>query len=278
MNKLEEVKEYFKTKAKDYDLVDKQLYWRLSDNLLWHALKKLVLDEFKNKEIQVLDAGGGTGRWLIKIIEYLENSKGVIYDISEDMLTIAKERITKIGLERRVLLINGNIENMKDQNDSRYDIVICFHNVLGFVINPKKAFSEMTRVLKKNGYLVLVIPNKYHALFFNIFIKRLHILDDIIQKNEGSFTDNMPSIHLFTPSSIRNLYKTFNFRNIKILGFPVTIYPDIQETKITGDTESIKEVLSDSKIFKKIEEIERSLIFNKETATRGNNLLAIGQK
>jgi len=278
MSKLEEVKEYFKIKAKDYDLVDQQLYWCLSDNLLWYALRKVVLDKFKGKEIKVFDAGGGTGRWLVKIMQYLENSKGLIYDISEDMLSVAKDKIKKMNLEKRIMTINGNIEDMKNQKDSQYDIIICFHNVLGFVINPKKAFSEMTRVLKKDGYLVLVVPNKYHTLFFNIFMKRLHILDSIVQKNEGSFTDNMPSIHLYTPFSLRKTYGDSNFRNIKIFGFPVTIYPGVQETKITGNTDNIKEILSDSGTFKKIEEIERGLILNEELAARGNNLLAVGQK
>lgn len=278
INKLEEVKKYFKAKAKDYDLVEQQVYWNLSDNLLWYMIRHLVLDKFKNKKIKVLDAGGGTGRWLIKIINYLDSSEGVIYDISEDMLSVAKNKITKMGLDRRISTINGNLENMDNQADNQYDLVICFHNVLGFVNDTKKVFSEMTRILKKNGYLILVVPNKYHTLFFNIFIKRLHVLDKIVQKNEGSFTDKMPDINLFTPSSIRKLYKTFNFTNVKIFGFPITIYPELEETKIIGNTENIKQILSDTKTFKKIEKIEKSLIFNEEAAARGNNLLAIGQK
>lgn len=275
---LEEVKEYFKTKAKNYDLVEKQLYWCLSDNLLWYALKQLVLDKVKNKEIKILDAGGGTCRWLIKIIEYLRNSKGTIYDISEDMLAVAKEKIIKKRLQKRITVINGNIENMKDEIDSQYDIVICFHNALGFVTYPTKAFSEMSRVLKKGGYLVLVIPNKCHGLFFNIFTKRFHILDSIMGKNMGNFVDDMPHIHFFTLNYVRDMYQNLNFKEVKIFGFPVTIYPEIQETKISGNTRNIEEILSDKKIFEKIEKIEKNLILNEDIAARGNNLLAIGQK
>jgi ubiquinone/menaquinone biosynthesis C-methylase UbiE len=278
MDRINEIKEYFRKKAKYYDLVEKQLYWKLSDKLLWYALKKLVLNKLRDKKVTILDAGGGTGRWTIKIIKYLRRSTGVIYDISEDMLKVAQEKIGRLGLGGKIRIINGNIENMSDQGDSIYDLVICFHNVLGFVSNPIMAFKEMYRVLKKGGYLIIVAPNKYHGLFFNIYTHRLYALDSIYNSNLGTFTDDMPPIHFFTPDSLKKMYKEFKFEDVRVYGFPVTIYPSVEETKIKGNTKRIRDILSNPNNFKKIERMERNLIFNEEAAARGNNLLAIGKK
>jgi len=38
---------YFKQKASDYDLVDQQLYWSLSDELLKKIINKKILGELR---------------------------------------------------------------------------------------------------------------------------------------------------------------------------------------------------------------------------------------
>jgi ubiquinone/menaquinone biosynthesis C-methylase UbiE len=278
MYNANKIKEYFKRKAKDYDLVDKQLYWRLSDDLLWHLLRTLALDNLKGKNISVMDAGGGTGRWLIRIVSYLKNSKGTLYDFSEEMLSVARTKVKKHGLEGKITPVNGNIENMADQKDSSYDLVICFHNVFGFVNNPMKAFSEMTRILKKGGYLVMVVPNKYHMLFFDIFTKNIKELKSVSENSIGRFTKDMPSIHVFTPNEMASFYSTANFKDVKILGFPVTIYPQSEETQISGSSKKIKAILKNKKAFKIIENLEEKIELGEETAARGNNLFTIGRK
>ncbi len=278
MNYINQVKWYFKNKAGNYDLVEGQLYWKLSDDLLWETLKSQVLNKLGGEEIKILDAGGGTGRWLIRIIKEMKGSSGVIYDLSNDMLQVAREKVSKLKISDRVKLVNGNIERMSDQESSQYDIVICFHNVLGFVQNIQGAFREMSRVLKKGGYLVMVLPNKYHTIFFNMSVGRFKVLDDVVIRDIGSFTNSMPKIRLFTPNYVRSLYKSHNFSNVRVYGFPITIYPNIKETRIVGNTETIKDILSRKKLFKKIKNIELKLILEEEAAARGNNLLSIGVK
>ena len=92
------VVEYFDKKAEKYDLTDEQIYWVLSDTLLWKALIKVFLEEVKqsNLKVRILDAGGGTGRWSIKISRYLRNLAEVhLVDISKKMLEVANKKIKK---------------------------------------------------------------------------------------------------------------------------------------------------------------------------------------
>lgn len=278
MPTIEETIDYFREKAEGYDLVETQLYWNFSDELLWYLLKTFVLDKMKNKKIKFMDAGGGTGRWSIRILEYLPQDEGVLCDISDEMMSEARKKIVEKKLDSRLRLQECNIEEMHDQKDNTYDLVINLHNVLAFTQNPKKAFSEMFRVLKEGGFLVSVVPNKYHGLFFNAATGRLDDIESIAAKCQGRFTDSMPRINFFTPSSLRQMYNVHRINDLKILGFPVTVYPDIEETKITGTSKHVESMLGDEIKYKKLLEVEKNLVLKEEAASRGNNLFAVGVK
>ena len=176
---MSEVLDYFKNKAKDYDLVEEQTYWMLSDKLLWENFKETVLDKLPS-DFKFLDAGGGTGRWSLKILEEYPNSKGMIVDISPDMLNEARNKMKNKDLIHRIEIIEQNLENLENISDNSFDVCFNFHNVLGFVDNPQKVISELKRVVKVGGYVVSLVPNLYHNIFFNIFVNNIIIFMNII--------------------------------------------------------------------------------------------------
>ncbi|MBI2668946.1 methyltransferase domain-containing protein [Candidatus Woesearchaeota archaeon] len=272
----EEVLQYFKSKASGYDLVEGQVYWRLSDQLLWHLFDGNILSQL-NESFHFLDAGGGTGRWSEKVLRSYDSSTGIIYDLSADMLEQA-ERKRQNGLESRLELRQGNIERMSDLDDGTFDLTFSFHNVLGFVNSPQEAIKEMARVTKEGGHVVSVIPNQYHCIFFNLMLGRVEEAVCAAEKGKGRFTLDMPYMHLFTPSNLRELYQKAGLDNIGIFGFPVTIYPGMQETQITGSTEKIENLLKNSDNYTNIYKLEEQLSSRGEIAARGNNLFVIGTK
>jgi ubiquinone/menaquinone biosynthesis C-methylase UbiE len=274
--RIKEVKEYFKKKAKYYDDVDEQSYWVFSDTLLWVLLKKLVLPHI-NKNSKILDAGGGTARWSVKIVEEI-GCKATVYDISKDMLQIAQEKIETLGLKNNFNVIEGDIEDMSTIGDNTYDLTICFHNVLGFVDSPERAIKEMVRVTKKGGVIAIIPPNKYHSFYFNIYRGEFKQLDMNLIENKVQFTDTVPKMHTFTPDGLKNLFKKNGINPIKVLGFPVSVYPGIEETKLHGETQMLKNIFADKTIFEKLLGIEQELCMNEDAAGRGNMLLAIGKK
>ena len=274
---MSEVLEYFKNKAKDYDLVENQTYWRLSDKLLWENFKLTVLDKLPSG-FRFLDAGGGTGRWSLKILEEYPNSTGMIVDISPDMLNEAKNKMKNKNLLHRIKIVEQNLENLDDMEDNIFDVCFNFHNVLGFVNNPEKVIRELKRVSKIEGYIVSLVPNLYHNIFFNIFVNDLELVDEVMKTGKGKFTRNMPSMNMFTPNSIKLLYSKVGVRVEMISGFPITIYPGMQETQIQGNSQHIKDILSDKEIFDKIYNIEKKLFNNSDIAARGNQIYIVGKK
>jgi ubiquinone/menaquinone biosynthesis C-methylase UbiE len=194
------------------------------------------------------------------------------------MLNQAKIKRNKFGLNSRWEIIRGDIQNMKEINSDGFDFVFNTYNVLGFVENSELALDEMYRILKKEGLLISFVPNLYHAIFFNIFINRIEEAKKIKEQKRGKFTDNMPNIHFFTEEIISTLYKSRNMNVEDITGFPITIYPGIQETQITGSTENLKEILSLKQNFENIYEIEKYFLFKGNHAARGNNIFIVGKK
>lgn len=273
---MKEVLNYFKNKAKDYDLVEGQTYWVLSDKLLWEIFKETVLNKLP-ENFKFLDAGGGTGRWTLKILEEFPKAQGMIIDISREMLNEARSKVKKRNYEKRVKIIEQNLEQIDNVKDDEFEISFNFHNVLGFVENPNTVINELHRVTKKGGYVVSLVPNLYHNIFFNIFVGNMELANETMKTKRGRFTKEMPKMNMFTPDSIKDIYEKIGIKVELLSGFPITIYPGMQETQIDGNSEHVQDILSDEKTFNEIYNIEKSLFKNSDTASRGNQIYIIGR-
>lgn len=272
--KLEETINYFKDKADEYDLVEDQIYWVLSDKLLWEQLNNQLKKLPSN--FHFLDAGGGTGRWSLKILQNYPKATGMIFDLSEDMLRVAKQKFEKEGVANRIEVKNGNLDTELPFAD-KFDLIINFHNVLGFVKKPEKTLQNLSKKLSRNGLLVSFIPNLYHLIYFNVNLGRLDEAEYALKNQKGRFTREMPYIHIFTPEGIAKLYKRIGLKVESNVGFPVTIYPNFQETQLKGSTKSLSDLLSSRDTLDRIYKIEKSLLAD-EAAPRGNNLFIVGKK
>ena len=180
-------------------------------------------------------------------------------------------------------MIKDDIERL-EMKDNAFDLSFNFQNVLGFVDSPAKALKELTRVTKPGGQVVSVAPNKFHCIFFNLNANRIDEAESALRRDVGTFTDDMPGMHLFTVESLRALYDQSGLEIKKIMGFPVTLYPGIQETKPLDsagnlqNTERIQSLLSEEEDYARILEMEKRMSRQPGIASRGNQLLIVGIK
>src|SRR6056297_1755621 len=140
MNK-KEFKDFFKPYSKNVDKAENQFFWKLSDDIIFNILKKHLKNDNSKT---LLDAGGGTGRWIIKMKkEY--NFKYILCDLSEDMLNQAKNNFNKENIND-VKIINNNLENIKDIEDNSVDYITSIYNPISFIENIDQAFKELYRI------------------------------------------------------------------------------------------------------------------------------------
>jgi SAM-dependent methyltransferase len=120
-----------------------------------------VLDAIKffniNGSKKILDLGCGTGRHTTLLVK--ENFEVYGCDNSEDALKIIKEIL--VNTEFRLCDMTK-----LPYEDEYFDGIICYQVIQhGIIADIKKSISEMYRVLKKGGYLFLVVISTKHPKF-----------------------------------------------------------------------------------------------------------------
>jgi len=136
----------------------------------------------------VLDVGCGNG-WL-SICAWNKGFNVYSLDIAEneinESLFVFKRKNADIGLTRTSLSSLPFI-------NSFFDTIMCV-NVLEHVSDVKRAILEMKRVLKKDGRLILVIPNGLtFGLFYDKFVYRFiatKVIQSYVHKRIFSLANN----------------------------------------------------------------------------------------
>ena len=137
----------------------------------------LKLTKYK-KKLKILDIGIGSGCILLSILKEKKDFYGVGIDISKKCAEISKVNTLKIGLSNRVKIIKSDIDNF---NYGKYDLIISnppyinrinlkyLENDVNFepklaldggldgLSTIKKVVNKSSKLIKKNGKLILEI-------------------------------------------------------------------------------------------------------------------------
>lgn len=154
MGEVKEVLAYYNSKSESYDDAFDALYFKVYDAITWKYIEPYIPIE---PDALVLDAGGGTGRWAIKIAR--KGCKVVLMDISKGMLKVATDKVKKEQLQKQVLIKTGNIAKTGFENET-FDMILCEHALFLFR-NPDDVIKEFYRILKRKARLIISVQNRY---------------------------------------------------------------------------------------------------------------------
>ncbi|MCK4669666.1 MAG: class I SAM-dependent methyltransferase [Nanoarchaeota archaeon] len=117
-----------------------------------NRLDAIVKQLPRKKGLKILDAGCGEGHLIKKA--HCKNNQSLYFgvDITKVALKKAKERCPYAKF------IHGDLTKIPYENES-FDIVICTE-VLEHIYEYKDVIKELTRVLRKNGWLIITFPNE----------------------------------------------------------------------------------------------------------------------
>lgn len=99
----------------------------------------------------ILEAGTGKGHFAVSLARL--GYKLVSFDCSEEQLRLARENLERNGLSGRVELVRENGEKLSFPQAS-FDVVFSV-NMLHHLERPFRVISELIRVLKPDGKLVI---------------------------------------------------------------------------------------------------------------------------
>ena len=151
--KLREIREektrqaarYFTEHAAEWDSIRERM---VSDA----SIERRMLESVGDRPIELfVDLGTGTGRILEIFAPRVR--KGIGFDLSREMLSIARSNLENAGITHCTVR-RSDICNI-DMPDQSAD-VITIHQVLHYFDNPEQAIEESARLLRPGGRLLVV--------------------------------------------------------------------------------------------------------------------------
>ena len=163
---------------------------------------EIIVKEFKQKKINILDIGTGSGCILISLLHELQGSRGIGIDISDKALIVAKKNVqenlknSKLKFLKRCMndlfyckfdlivsnppyIRSNSIKNL-DDDIKKYEPKIALDGGNDGLDVIKKVIYKSTEILKINGTLALEIGRE----------QKLKV-SDILQKNNFKIEKNI---------------------------------------------------------------------------------------
>jgi demethylmenaquinone methyltransferase/2-methoxy-6-polyprenyl-1,4-benzoquinol methylase len=193
--KKEQVASMFDNISPKYDLLNRLLSAGIDIRWRKKAIKLLK----KENPQSILDIATGTGDFAIAALK--TNAKKIVgVDISEGMLKMGQEKISKLGLEHIIQLEKGDSENLRFDSGS-FDAITVAFGVRNFE-NLEKGLNEIFRVLQSNGTVVVLEfskPKKFPIKsFYHFYFKFiLPFIGRMISKDKAAYTYLPESVGAF---------------------------------------------------------------------------------
>ena len=171
---------------------------------------------------KVLDAGCGLGRATVGVAKLLKTGKVIGIDIW-DTLEVPGNSPEKAyknaeieGVRDRVEFRNGDVFDLSFK-DKYFDKVYAIH-VIEHVLEIKKVFQEVCRVLKPGGKFLVIFPLE--------LFRGMRALKESVSLSKNPFAHARElHLHKLTPRKIRKIIKNIPFKIVKS-AVKFTILPD----------------------------------------------------
>jgi ubiquinone/menaquinone biosynthesis C-methylase UbiE len=142
---IEKLRNIYRQVAKRYDLQHAIITARADQRG-----RRILLSKTVREGDKVLDCGAGTGTTGIMAAEKAgPHGKVTFFDLSEDMLAVAREKAARLGFLEHVIFQSGDMVHLPFDDDS-FDVVLSTYSLCP-LYNPEKGALELYRVTKRGG-------------------------------------------------------------------------------------------------------------------------------
>ena len=196
--KKDEVREMFDNIAPTYDRLNHILSFSIDK--IWR--RRVVRKVRKMKPQRIMDLATGTGDLAIKMAKRIPEARIMGVDLSENMLSVAAEKVRRQGLDDRIALYQGDAEQL-DVADNLLDVVTVAFGVRNFG-DLEQGLREIHRALCSGGHIVVLefstprnwLVRKLYEFYSNHIMKPV---GGIISKDQKAY-DYLPDSIVEFPS------------------------------------------------------------------------------
>ncbi len=228
MNNKDVVKKQYEAWASTYDLDKVEIIKKDTGIELEEFVNRILENCQLKKGQEILDVGVGTGLISMSISKRLAgNCKILGIDITDAMLTKAKNNIKRESLGDIISLKKASAENLPVENTS-YDLVVCVFTIRHTYI--ERTLREFMRVLKPKGRVVIVdiyAPERWRSLSARIVMPIFKLL--FMRKKEMSAEKRS---ELLTLAEWKTQAMEIGGTEVKIENFPHVDEPEWKPGKM----------------------------------------------
>lgn len=198
-------KSYWDGLANKYNLLYNDKWSILENNYIAFKLNEVLI----NEKCKVLDLGCGTGLGFD-----LSSQSGLVVDyvgvdLSNQMITELKRN------HNSVTAVESSMSNLDFCQPNSFDNVISLFTSFSYTDDLNKTVSEIHRVLKPNGKILISVISKYS-------LRRLINLkfgNKEEYKTRGTISKEFSEAWVFSRNSLKNLFAESDFKDIKVEGY-----------------------------------------------------------
>ena len=193
--KKQQVELMFDNIAPKYDFLNHFL--SLGIDKLWRKKAIRILSGYHTDYI--LDVATGTGDFAVAAAK-LKPRKIIGFDLSEQMLSVGRDKVARLGLHGLIEFRKGDSEDMPF-TDGQFDAITVAFGVRNFE-NLENGLKEFYRVLKNEGVAIILefskpryFPMKQFYLFY--FFRILPFVGKLVSKDSSAYSYLPASVMAF---------------------------------------------------------------------------------
>jgi len=199
---IESIKKRWDEHAKRYDE-----WYRTFNGAIEHYVDWQLLQGYlpKNRDAEILDAAGGTGRMTLPLAKM--GYSITLCDISSRMLNVARQKLLGEGVSDRVKILECDVRDLRF-SDQSFDFVLCWNGTV-------EAAKELIRVTKRGGKVSIFLANRSRGAI-DLFPKDPKLALRLVRSHINYLLDDQEKYKAVGPEEARKLFEAEGIRVIDI--------------------------------------------------------------
>jgi S-adenosylmethionine-dependent methyltransferase len=202
--------------------------------VVWRLVRTILADQAAvtgRAQLDVVDAGGGTGHLAVPIAEL--GHRVTVVDPSPDSLAALKRRADESAVTGSLHAVQGDVADLPEVvGPGAADLVLC-HSVLEVVDDPDAALAAMATALRPSAALSLIAANRYALVLAKVIGGHLTDALSVLAEPVDRWQPAEPTPRRFTASQLRHAVD--NVGLVVLAEHGVRVFADLAPASIADE-------------------------------------------